>query len=139
MNILKKLLKKANKNGDLFMNDDLSFKDYEKAFGIKSGIFLPIQPLAMSQGSYNSNSSNAGISMPAYMEEAEHSDAYAKIKAELKKEIVTEVFEEIFQQLLDVNIIDQKEMKARLGTIMERMGYHTEEKKPKADEGVDYP
>jgi hypothetical protein len=46
-----------------------------------------------------------------------------KLKAELKQEIVTEVFEEIFKQLLDVDIISQKEMKEKLNSIMKRMGY----------------
>jgi hypothetical protein len=48
---------------------------------------------------------------------------YAKLKSELKQEIVTEVFEEIFKQLVDVEIISQKEMKEKLKRIMDRMGY----------------
>lgn len=67
---------------------------------------------------------NSSANWPEFEKESSIEDErYIKLKTELKQEIVQEVFEEIFKQLLDVNIVDQKEMKEKLHVIMERMGY----------------
>jgi len=140
MNIFKKLFNIKEKESEEL--DDL--KSYINSYGKSNSlisyssscanvpnVLLPPSTSGIQSFSSNIGASTYGISTGptglnhpnVHEEEFFKRNIKAEIKAELKEEIVTEVFEEIFKQLLDADIMSQKEMKEKLSKIMERMGY----------------